>query len=649
MVLRPVLYVAPSPLLPLHGMYDLSLQTSSDCMDVPQATDFPVQDDQISTSTASVAASSSTSSTPNLPAGWDRNSREDSMTGMILALSLSLAVALIIFMMGVVRWRQKRRTRHKPDAEKTPSSAQDGASVEESEEVRRARTQQRLWARASAKWVANVRQAARRRRKRMASGTVAKDSDGRVLREAQASTSAVSLARTHNANNLDRRQSTTSSLRSSRWTRTSSRSPSPAPSHRSRNHDDVSSPPPSHSSQSPPAYPQTSTYQHGRWHSHPLDSAAGSHHHASDIPPPPASPPPHSPIPYEPPLHSAHVAIDDKSVLARMAHLASAPPLSTSEDMDVDADMHACGPSSPGGPGRSSELRPSVPVLEDDPFEDALPPDIESPFTTRDEHTNRWPGPGFAAARSGAPHDPFPARPHAHGPALDSLELSSMPMRHHARAMDAPAADVDSGEDGEVPSYAEDVRLHPPLVLPPPPTKVAPMFYEYPDEFERDVATAEPVMGPSAPPFEYEEYAHLPEPPLEHASVLFSATAMATAPPLDSVDALSVLLPSAPPLSFDEDDSDGPSHGQGEAPHSAPDDGGIDGGDAQLSSAPPDDHGDDGANPGAPAGTRNPNPNPNSNPDPQTGPGVRRESLDEGPGGRVARSELAVAPPRYLP
>ncbi|KAI0660508.1 hypothetical protein C8Q70DRAFT_56021 [Cubamyces menziesii] len=612
--------------------------------------DFPVQDDQISTSTATVAAPSSNSSTPNLPAGWDKDSHEDSMTGMILALSLSLAVALILFMMGVVRWRQKRRTRHKPDAEKTPSSAQDGASVEESEEVRRARTQQRLWARASAKWVANVRQAARRRRKRMASGTVAKDSDGRVMREVQASTSAVSLARTQNANNLDRRQSITSSLRSNGWTRTSSRSPSPAPSHRTRNHDDAPSPPPPHSSQSPPAYPQTSTFQHGRWHSHPLDSAAGSHHHASDIPPPPASPPPHSPIPYQPPLHSAHVAIDDKSVLARMAHLASAPPPSTSEDLDTSVGMHACGPSSPDGPGRSSELRPSVPVLEDDPFEDALPPDIESSFV-RDIHTNRWPGPGYGAARSGAPHDPYPPRPRAHDPALGVLELSSMPICHHARAVNAPSADGDSGEDGEIPSYAEDVRLHPPLVLPPPPTKVAPMFYEYPDEFERDVATAEPVMGPSAPPFECEEYAHLPGPPFEDASVLFPATTVASAPPLDLVDVPSGpdsafgaddLLPSAPPPPSDEDREPG----LDEVPHSVRE-GGGDASDAQVPSAPPDDHGDDGANPGAPPPGR-PHPNSNPNPHAHARPDVLREGLDENPGARVERPEMA-APPRYLP
>ncbi|KAH9858240.1 hypothetical protein C2E23DRAFT_172810 [Lenzites betulinus] len=400
-------------------LYGSSSCPPSGCMDVPAPTDFPVQDDQVSpSSTTSVVSSSSTSTSPSLPPGWDKTKVDDTMTGMILALSLSLAVALIVFMMGIVRWRQKRHTKVDKDAERTPSVL-DGASVVESEEHKRARTQQRLWAKVSARWVANVRQSARRRRKHTTVAT-GKDSDSRLLREA--STSAVSLART-TSNDLHRRPSSPSSLRSSRRTRTVSCSPSPAPSDRRSVTNE-----PAPASHHPPAYLQSSSsaFQHAypRWRSHPLDTMPDSHHASGIPPPPPESPPPCSsadrspppslsPLPYEPPVHSAHVAVDDKAVLARLEHLASAPP-------PTDGDA-ACAPEIPY-PGGSSERRPSVPMLlDDDPYGGA-PFDIEfdsdAPNGLR---SDRRPG---LASGSQAHDAPPPARPHAAAPPLRSTSHS---------------------------------------------------------------------------------------------------------------------------------------------------------------------------------------------------------------------------------
>ncbi|CDO73182.1 hypothetical protein BN946_scf185007.g237 [Trametes cinnabarina] len=529
------------------------------CMDDPAQTDRPVQDDQVTASASGVTsiASSSTSSSPNLPAGWDKNRDDDNLTGMILGLSLSLAVSLIIFMIIVVRWRHGRRTRHRKDAEKTPS-LRSAASLDESEELKRARQQQRLWARASANWVAKVRQSARRRRKRKAA-SAAMDADGRALREAQASSSAVSLARTHSAPANDSRRSAASSTHTAH-----SRSPTPtAPDRHEEAHY-------AHPLQHPPAYPHgsSSAYEpaYSHWHSHTLDLVPSSGH-APDIPPPPStsqsystdrSPPPSlSPLPYEPPVHSAHVAVDDKTVLARLMHLASAPPL-------PPHGTDACGPStSTTTEGGLSDMRPSVPVLHDDPFEDALPPNIESLDSVAHAHTpSLLDGPRCRAHDVFSASAPLALLPYGPGPLVRNLGLQ-VP----SDTVDALDADGIQ-EEGEIPSYAEDVLRHPPLVLPPPPAKVpmvGPTFYEYPDEFERDIATVEPVTGPSAPPFEH-EYA----PPSESSddAARAAAAVVPSAPPLEFADdafgGLEGLIPSASPV-VPEDEAESRTQSEGSA------------------------------------------------------------------------------------
>ncbi|RDX51994.1 hypothetical protein OH76DRAFT_236316 [Lentinus brumalis] len=519
---------------------------NTQCMEA-SATELPVQDDQVSAATASPASSgvgsssAATSTAPSLPNGWGKPG-SDPMTGMILALSLSLAIALILFMMGIVLWRKKRRKHDERDAEKT-APVRDDADSEVSEEIKRARSQQRMWARASAKWLANVRQSARLRRKRKA---VAKSTDSTLLNDRQApraSSSAVSLTRTYTASD---RNSTYSSrprsVRSRSRTATRSRSSSPAPSSHFDNDDTVY--PPSH----PPAYPselssrRPHTYRTSSYHADlPRRRSRAS---MSSEPPPPCSAThsrSSSPVPYEPPINSAHVATDDKNVLAHMVRLASAPP---------PADRPCA--SSHGG---TSELHPSVPILEDDGFE-PLPPELQSDVDMHvsGERTIRGPPPSGLA-----PDFPPP-----------SLDASSP----------YPGPDIHpDAVDSEVPSYTEDALRHRALVLPPPPSKVAlagPMFYEYPNEFEEDVATTEPPLGPSSPPFEEEPSA----PPFGFDEGLVVAP---SAPPLDSADdlppALEVLVPSAPPLEPDEHEhpiaygtSADSQEDDGRAPQPTPDD-----------------------------------------------------------------------------
>ena len=531
------------------------------CMDTSaSATEIPVQDDQVSASTSGTSTSSSSTSTiPTLPNGWGKPS-SDSMTGMILALSLSLAIVLIIFMMGIVLWRKKRRKYHDRDAEKTASVRGD-ADSEVSEEVKRARSQQRMWARASAKWLANVRQSARLRRKRK---VVAKGSDSTLLNDGgtpRASTSAVSLARTSTTTG---RPSTSiarpRSIRSRTVTR--SRSPSPAPSSQSRqdDNDETQSPPPH-----PPAYPselpshRPHAYRSSSYHSD-VPRRRYSHTSLFSEPPPPCSAThsrPPSPLPYEPPINSAHVATDDKNILAHMARLASAPP-------------RADGPS-PSSPGGSSELYPSVPILEDDGFE-PLPPELRSDVDVHISVGRAIRGPSPSGVTPDTPPPPLDASSHYPGTDLPSNAI-----------------------DSDVPSYTEDALRHPALVLPPPPSKIAlagPMFYEYPNEFEEDVATTEPPLGPSSPPFEEAPSAppfQLDEDP---------STAAPSAPPLDFADlpppALEMPAPSAPPLGIDEDEPGHPPvHG------TTSDSSGVD---ERALHAVPDDHGGVTARPAATGG-----------------------------------------------
>ncbi|KAH9944007.1 uncharacterized protein BXZ73DRAFT_39243 [Epithele typhae] len=451
-------------------------------MDTTTATGVSVKEDQVSTAT-----STSTSTMPTLPNGWGPT-KEDGMTPVILGLSLLLALLLIIVMMGIVLWRRKRRKLKGKDrdAEKTT----DVPDQELSEEHKRAMSQQRMWSRASARWMNNVRQAARRRRKRVATGLV-KGSDVSLLDQPSFAgcSSSVSLAHT----------STTQGDASSSWRRSSRsrsrgemRSLSRSRSSSIRLHDPEG---PSRPLSHPPAYIPRPSCDRTTEHLHPSDSTTPS----SSTPKAsfafaaqsstPVPTPPSSPIPYDS-IHSAHVATDDKVVLARMAELASAPPPTA-----------ASWPTAPSA--GSTEIRPSVPELEEE-FE-VLPSELDSRLYG-DRADRRASSSRTAHDRFREGEDPQPADSGLHQDCMD----------------------------GEVPTYAEDALRHRTLALPAPPQKVplnGPSFYEYPSEFEDDVANVGPSLGPSSPPFE-----------------------APSAPPCEEEDPR-MMFPSAPPLEYAEGSS----------------------------------------------------------------------------------------------
>lgn len=102
-----------------------------------------------------------------LPAGWDNVSTINSSTEstIILALAIVLAGSICVFMIGCVIWR--RRKKRARDIERKLGHKR-GARDDSQETGREndARGKMRIWAKATARWKSNIRQSARRRRKR---------------------------------------------------------------------------------------------------------------------------------------------------------------------------------------------------------------------------------------------------------------------------------------------------------------------------------------------------------------------------------------------------------------------------------------------------------------------------------------------------
>jgi hypothetical protein len=208
------------------------------------------------------------------------------------------------------------------------------------------RVKQKLWARASARWMTAVRSSARRRRNRRRLA---------VAQVPSAQSSAVSLHDMVSA--VTQSASVPSSPRPSTVRDPETRGD--YSSHRLQSHNAGSA-----ISLHSPMDPETSSppaYIHGR---SPISSPAkldGSREAYSiddesphSLLPPDNEDQPEYPMPvfddlmpYDASFHAAHVATDDKNLLARMAHMASAPPSTTDE-------------------GGSSQLVISAPVWDDD-------------------------------------------------------------------------------------------------------------------------------------------------------------------------------------------------------------------------------------------------------------------------------------------
>ncbi|KAF8274278.1 hypothetical protein EI94DRAFT_1696194 [Lactarius quietus] len=415
---------------------DWSLYGSTQCPGPCLPTPTPGQNADDPTSSGDFDMSS-------LPTGWDIPSTS-SRHGMVIILSLSVALAVFIVAMMIfcVFWRRKLIP--KKDPEKKRGQSSDFADDDASRSIREAKAAQRRWTKAVSRWRTNVRFSFRRRRtdraitRNTTYSTSGQEGEGMITvisASSSRSHSPTPTLRSRASTSQDGPSSSAASVHSAASRARPSRASSPQPQVASPY--DVPPRPPSPPPMEPPAYhPQPAV---------PTPPPTGDHSppytHSDCCPPSSSKLPASSSSSSQPgdtdnghlgPL-SGHVATDDKALLSRRAALASAPSES------------------------SSRLEPSAPSIDDD----------------------------------------------------DDFEFSSE---------SRPSSPVCDAYDSEQrPPYVAPASL-----LPPPPSK---------GKLNYDIATIEPGLGPSAPPFE-------------------ESVAVPSAPPLD----LDVPVPSAPAMVTERED-----------------------------------------------------------------------------------------------
>lgn len=310
------------------------------------ATPTPVSplDNQIQVSDST--DSTNTTQTPDdkptdLPPGWKPLARHN-RTAVILVISLILALFIGSFIIGCMFCRNRmKKTRHKfRDVEAKARKRRRMSNDADAREIaveKEMKTKQKIWARATARWRANARLAARQRRGRRT---------GPRLSHSNHSSASLEDSRNYFAE--------TSTLPHSGASPRSSTASLAGEIHRS---DTVSSslslheemptpvvPPVSPARTSPPAYHHyqrqvpslvISTGKESRiefagssaaagWERLPQISDSSPYTLLSDL---------SSSCPTSSSLHVAHVATDDKALLSRLAEFASAPPDDASEEI----------------------------------------------------------------------------------------------------------------------------------------------------------------------------------------------------------------------------------------------------------------------------------------------------------------------------
>ncbi|TFK56786.1 hypothetical protein OE88DRAFT_56668 [Heliocybe sulcata] len=339
-------------------MSEYTLYGSTITRSIP--TSMPVDDAAGSTSSPSSSGSTEATSTSisyddlydSLPYGWKPSDDSPRPTTIIAVLSVLLAILIIVVIGVSAYWRRRRKIARTKDPEKKLRRRGDGEDEpiedEDPSDAQLIRSQKRMWVRATARWKANARQSFRRRR-------------GRRVAQKHAD----SLRSTSRGDLRDNRSDRSSSRPRSRSPSMTSSSNLAASLHantrpqsmrsvsRSSLHEHLPEPPvrsttPPSSPPFPPAYYRTPYRSLGR------DDSL--HLHIPNSPfmdPDSESLPPFSGNDDEemslPPANTvAHVATDDKAVLARMAAMSSAPP---------QVDDHN---------GMSSDPRPRVPSWYDE-------------------------------------------------------------------------------------------------------------------------------------------------------------------------------------------------------------------------------------------------------------------------------------------
>lgn len=447
---------------------------------------------------------------------------EPAKTSLIIALSIGLSCFIIALMVSVVVIRRRARKQRDLELAWRQKKKETGdVSDDESGESKRSRSTQKLWSKAPSRWKASIRQGIRRRRVlRYTSSLKAVEpsiSSGRP---------SITTERVSVHSNLSRASSRASSHRTSRSgpvestvpasstsasrsapsvsDRTSVRAPrsresSPRRSTASPSPHIVlpssSSPPPPPSPPLPTDVPLPPAYPHSTAESRAERRASKApawrprhsqivHDEGSrgdnideddeDVPQPAyasradESQPAYSPAP------AAHVATDDKTTLARMAELASAPPSEGPSSAPTVPEWHDADAA-------DEELAASFAYLQDP---HAAGPSSSLPLPPPGESSGAG---SILLARS-----PFPAPP-------EKGTRAAPAFYDYPAAFEEDVAHTEPLEEPSAPPFEEDenaVRMGPsaPPFLPP-----------ITDEDEHPAPSAPPMdldhpPGPSAPP-----------------------------------------------------------------------------------------------------------------------------------------------------
>ncbi|KAJ3514026.1 hypothetical protein NLJ89_g2620 [Agrocybe chaxingu] len=297
-------------------------------------------------------------------------------------MSLVLACFICFFIIGCLFWRRNLKKKRKDaDVEarsrrRRHRSSPTEEEVREMEMEREIKTKQKIWARATARWRANVRYSAHQRRGKRLSTR---------LSQAQQSTASLDNSRSRLAGSASSTHSRASSRRSSMSSiRDQPHHDHPPATMASTSQENLSraetprpvrpaSPPAYQRGQIPPIVVSSdestqsglSTPAHldrSRRPSHsslyPSSAVSDDSQKAEHL------------FSVPTPIHAAHVATDDKSLLARLADLASAPPEDTSAN-----------------PAGTSEPQVSAPAWQDDEFEEYTP-DADHDACTSDSQSS---------------------------------------------------------------------------------------------------------------------------------------------------------------------------------------------------------------------------------------------------------------------
>lgn len=409
----------------------------------------------------------------SLPLGWSPTpTPSQSHPNLILVLSLVLAFLICFFIIGCVFWRRSIIKRRKKDLEaeskkrhSKPSAAEDAKNMLEKE----SKAKLKILARATARWKANIRHAARQRKGK------------RVV----TTRSSHSHQPSHSSNN------SLSRLSVSLHSRTSSRRSSVVSlldelsqpiideclSSISLPLDPISTPRISPAATSPPAYHHDGQVLPVIYsitsHTSSLDRQSSSLRVNSST---------------SNSFHAAHVATDDKTLLARLVDLASRPPEETSTDALGDTLV-----SAPAWHDDLEEIPPDLIISNDHSPTGHVnslfpPPPSKEHMATGDLYDYSFSFEGTAALESEPSAPPFhldpgppmddhqiiPSAPpllddaeflvdiHPSAPQLDAGEENPMGQDHDRMASRLPSSDVPSLSSAP----RQDIGAHDDITLP---------------------------------------------------------------------------------------------------------------------------------------------------------------------------------------